>query len=207
MFNFLTGLGRPHEYRKVLIAPRGMREGIVAEIDRTIEAHRRGEPARIRLKMNSLVDRRCIRALYRASQAGVPVALNVRGICCLRPGVAGVSEHITVTSVLGRFLEHSRIYGFDRGDETHVLIGSADLMPRNLDTRVELITPVEDATVKADLLDTLDRSLATDVWAWELRSDGTWARRAPGGAPRSVQGELMLLHAARASEATPSEDA
>ena len=95
MFNFLTGLGRPHEYRKVLIAPRGMREGILEEIDRTIEAHERGEPARIRLKMNSLVDRRCIRALYRASQAGVPVELNVRGICCLRPGVEGISENIT----------------------------------------------------------------------------------------------------------------
>ncbi len=206
MFNFLTGLGRPHEYRKVLIAPRGMREGILEEIDRTIAAHERGEPARIRLKMNSLVDRRCIRALYRASQAGVPVALNVRGICCLRPGVKGISDNITVTSVLGRFLEHSRIYSFERGDERRVLIGSADLMPRNLDTRVELITPVLDATVRADLLDTLDRSLATDVWAWQLQSDGTWHKRATGDPPRSVQGELMMLHATRASEGSRPDD-
>jgi polyphosphate kinase len=206
MFNFLTGLGRPLEYRKVLIAPRGMREGIVEEIDRTIAARERGEPAQIRLKMNSLVDRRCIRALYRASQAGVPVALNVRGICCLRPGVPGISENITVTSVLGRFLEHSRIYSFDRDGETRVLIGSADLMPRNLDTRVELITPVEDATARADLLDTLDRSLATDVGAWELQSDGTWRVRETREPPRSVQRELMMLHAARASEGSPVAD-
>jgi len=206
MFNFLTGLGRPSEYRKALIAPRGMREGILEEIDRTIAAHQRGEPARIRLKMNSLVDRRCIRALYRASQAGVPVSLNVRGICCLRPGVPGTSENITVTSVLGRFLEHSRIYSFDYDGETRVLIGSADLMPRNLDTRVELITPVEDATAKVDLLDTLQRSLRTDVWAWELCADGSWRKREPGKKPRSVQRELMLLHAARANENAPADD-
>ena len=115
------------------------------------------------MKMNSLVDRRCIRALYRASQAGVEVQLNVRGICCLRPGVEGISENITVTSVLGRFLEHSRIYSFERDGEKRVLIGSADLMPRNLDTRVELIAPVEDRAARDDLLDTLDRSLATDA--------------------------------------------
>jgi polyphosphate kinase len=205
MFNFLTGLGRPTEYHKVLLAPNGMREGILEEIDRTIASHERGEPARIRMKMNSLVDRRCIRALYRASQAGVPVELNVRGICCLRPGVPGISDHITVTSVLGRFLEHSRIYGFDRDGESRVLIGSADLMPRNLDTRVELIAPVEDDAARADLLDTLDRSLATDVWAWELCSDGTWRKRATGEEPRSVQRELMVLHAARASEGAQAD--
>jgi len=206
MFNYLTGLARPLDYRKVLMAPHAMREGILAEIDRTIAAHERGEPARIRMKMNSLVDRRCIRALYRASQAGLPVELNVRGICCLRPGVLGISENITVTSVLGRFLEHSRIYSFDREGETRVLIGSADLMPRNLDTRVELITPVEDATARADLLDTLDRSLATDACAWELQSDGFWRKREAGDPPRSVQRELMILHAARASEGSQADD-
>ena len=200
MFNSLTGVARPLEYREVLIAPHGMREGIIAEIDATIAAHERGEPALIRMKMNSLVDRRCIRALYRASQAGVEVQLNVRGICCLRPGVDGISENISVTSVLGRFLEHSRIYSFERDGDKRVLIGSADLMPRNLDTRVELITPVEDRTARDDLLDTLDRSLATDEWAWELQADGSWRRRDRGDAPRSVQRELMRLHAARASE-------
>jgi polyphosphate kinase len=204
MFNFLTGMARPLGYRKLLIAPNGMREALVDEIDRTIAAHERGEPARIALKMNSLVDRRIIRALYRASRAGVTVDLNVRGICCLRPGVSGISENVTVVSVLGRFLEHSRVYAFERAGETHVLIGSADLMPRNLDTRVELITPVEDDALREDLLDTLERSLATDDAAWELRSDGSWCRRTPGDPPRSVQRELMALHAARASEAPQS---
>jgi polyphosphate kinase len=204
MFNFLTGMARPLGYRKLLIAPNGMREALVDEIDATIAAHERGEHARIALKMNSLVDRRIIRALYRASRAGVTVDLNVRGICCLRPGVKGVSEHIAVVSVLGRFLEHSRIYAFERGQQTRVLIGSADLMPRNLDTRVELITPVEDDALREDLLDTLERSLATDDGAWELRSDGSWCKRTPGDPPRSVQRELMALHAARSSEAPTS---
>src|SRR5215203_1669359 len=135
MFNFLTGYGRPAEYRKVLVSPTTMRDQIVAEIERTTEAHKGGEEARIALKMNSLVDARCIQALYEASQAGVRVDINVRGICCLRPGVEGISENITVRSILGRFLEHSRIYVFRRGEETRVLMGSADLMPRNLDSR------------------------------------------------------------------------
>ncbi|HEV7805924.1 MAG TPA: polyphosphate kinase 1 [Solirubrobacteraceae bacterium] len=201
MFNFLTGVARPLGYRKLLIAPNGMREALLAEIEQTIDAHESDQHARIALKMNSLVDRRVIRALYRASRAGVPVDLNVRGICCLRPGVDGVSENISVVSVLGRFLEHSRLYSFERGDQTRVLIGSADLMPRNLDTRVELITPVEDEALRDDLLDTLERSLATDRGAWELQSDGTWCARVPGDPPRSVQRELMALHASRASEA------
>jgi len=128
------------------------------------------------------------------------VQLNVRGICCLRPGVEGISENIAVMSVLGRFLEHSRIYSFERDGDKRVLIGSADLMPRNLDTRVELITPVEDRVARDDLLDTLDRSLATDQWAWELQADGSWRKREPGDPPRSVQRELMALHAVRASE-------
>ena len=139
MFNFLTGYGRPAEYRKVLVSPTTMRDRIIEEIETTVEAHRAGEEARIALKMNSLVDAACIRALYEASQAGVRVDLNVRGICCLRPGVPGVSENIRVVSIVGRFLEHSRVYAFQRGEETRVLMGSADLMPRNLDSRVELV--------------------------------------------------------------------
>ena len=206
MFNFLTGMARPLGYRKLLIAPNGMREALLEEVDRTIAAHERGEHARIALKMNSLVDRRLIRGLYRASTAGVPVDLNVRGICCLRPGVEGVSDNINVMSVLGRFLEHSRIYSFERGDETRVLIGSADLMPRNLDKRVELITPVDNPPLRDDLLDTLERSLATDASAWELRTGGEWERRAPGDPPRFVQRELMLLHAARSSEGQQSDE-
>ena len=124
--------------------------------------------------MNALLDAPSIRALYRASQAGVQVGLNVRGICALRPGVAGVSDNIEVVSVVGRFLEHSRIFSFERpGEEERVYIGSADLMPRNLYNRVELVTPVEDSKIRAQLLDLLDRCLADNTNAWVLGSDGS----------------------------------
>ncbi len=200
MFNFLTGFARPRRYNKVLLAPTFLRDALLDEVERTIAAHERGEDARILMKMNSLVDRRCIRALYRASQAGVPVDLNIRGICCLRPGVPGVSDNIRVVSVLGRFLEHSRVYAFFRGDEVKVFTGSADLMPRNLDTRVELIIPVEDPAVRDDLLDAVERCLVDTSGAWDLGQDRAWVRREPGPEPRSVQRELMLGHAARAAE-------
>jgi polyphosphate kinase len=200
MFNFLTGYGRPAGFRKLLVSPTTMRDQIVAEIERTVEAHVAGEEARIALKMNSLVDARCIQALYEASQAGVRVDLNVRGICCLRPGVEGVSENIRVTSIVGRFLEHSRIYVFRRGEETRVLMGSADLMPRNLDSRVELVAPVEDAALKAEMLDVLERCLADNASSWELGADGCWKRRRPDGELRSAQEELMARHSARAAE-------
>ncbi len=206
MFNHLTGYGRPRRYRKVLVAPHHLRDGIMAEIERAIELHTPHRPSRIAMKMNSLIDGECIRALYRASQAGVRVDLNVRGICGLRPGVPGVSESISVVSIVGRFLEHSRIYAFEAHDEPpRVYIGSADLMPRNLDTRVELLTPVTDAHLADDLMDVLERCFADDTGAWDLRADGTWHRRIPlGPEPRSVQRELMLGHAARAAEgATP----
>ncbi|HEX6754213.1 MAG TPA: polyphosphate kinase 1 [Solirubrobacterales bacterium] len=201
MFNFLTGYGRPAEYRKVLVSPTTMRDRILEEIEATVEAHRAGEEARIALKMNSLVDAACIQALYEASQAGVRVDLNVRGICCLRPGVPGVSENIRVVSIVGRFLEHSRVYAFQRGEETRVLVGSADLMPRNLDSRVELVTPVEDPVLKAELLDVLERCFAENANAWELDGNGAWARLEPeNGQRRSVQEELRQRHAARAAE-------
>ena len=203
MFNFLTGYARPRRYRKELVAPNFLRDAVIAEIERTVAAHEEGRPARIAMKLNSLVDRRCIRALYRASQAGVPIDLNIRGICCLVPGVPGVSENIRVNSVVGRFLEHSRILAFERNGETKVYIGSADLMPRNLDTRVELVTPVEDPSLRDDLLDTLERSLADDTNSWDLGQDNVWRRRAQRGhEPRSVQRELMLGHQARAAEGT-----
>jgi polyphosphate kinase len=173
----------------VLVAPGSLRSGLIEEIDRTIAAHEAGEPARIAMKMNSLVDRRCIQALYRASSAGVPIDLNVRGICCLIPGLEGVSETINVFSIVGRFLEHSRIYAFYRGDERVYYIGSADMMPRNLDTRVELVAPVEDPELQAELEDTLQRCLADDTNAWTLGPDGGWTRRP--GRTRSVHRELM----------------
>jgi len=201
MFNQLTGFARPQRFRRVLVAPTHMRDGIIEEIDKVIAAAEDGQPARIAMKMNSLVDKRCIRALYRASRAGVPVELNIRGICCLRPGVPGVSEHIRVTSIVGRFLEHSRIYAFERGDEQVIYIGSADLMPRNLDTRVELLAPIRDEDLRDELLDTLARCFADDVNAWELGEDGDWSRRTPDGSPRAAQDELMALHAAQAADA------
>jgi polyphosphate kinase len=200
LFNQLTGYSRPEHYRRVLVAPLNLRERIIGQIDATIDAHVAGKPARIAMKMNSLVDAACIRALYRASQAGVRIELNVRGACCLRPGVSGVSENIRVVSIVGRFLEHSRIYAFERGDETAVYLGSADLMPRNLDSRVELVVPVDDADARAQLLDTLERCLADTENAWELDAAGAWRhRRAPSEAQRrDVQAELMRAHLARA---------
>jgi polyphosphate kinase len=201
MFNFLTGYGRPAEYRKVLVSPTTMRERIVGEIEATVEAHRRGEEARIALKMNALVDAGCIQALYEASRAGVPVDLNVRGVCCLRPGVPGISENIRVVSIVGRFLEHSRIYAFQRGEETRVLTGSADLMPRNLDSRVELVVPIEEEAPRTELLDVLELCLAENANAWELGADGFWTRLAPPDDDRrSVQEELRARHLARAGE-------
>jgi polyphosphate kinase len=202
MFNFLTGFARPRRYNKVLLAPTFMRDALLDEVERTIAAREKGEDARILMKMNSLVDRRCIRALYRASQAGVPVDLNIRGICCLRPGVPGVSDNIRVVSVLGRFLEHSRVYAFFRGDDVTVYTGSADLMPRNLDTRVELLVPVADRAVRDDLLDAVERCLVDDTGTWDLGAEREWERRTSGAEPRSVQRELMLGHQARASEAS-----
>jgi polyphosphate kinase len=200
MFNYLTGYGRPLHYRKVLMAPNQLREGIIAEIERTVEAHSAEFPARITMKMNSLVDGRCIRALYAASKAGVRIDLNVRGICCLRPGVEGLSENIRVVSIVGRLLEHSRVYAFERGGEHTIYIASADLMPRNLDHRVELAVPIESEELRAELLDTLDRAFADNLSSWDLDGDGEWHRRSPGPGeqPRSLQLELAELYAARA---------
>jgi polyphosphate kinase len=199
LFNTLTGYGHPKRQRKVLVAPGSMRVPLIEEIERTVAAHGAGEPARIVMKMNSLVDQRCIEALYRASQAGVPIDLNIRGICCLRPGVSGVSETINVVSVVGRFLEHSRIYSFHRGEKHSYYIGSADLMPRNLDTRVELLTPVENEELQAELEDTLERCLSDDTFAWTLERDGHWHRRK--GGTRSVHRELMERTLAQAAMA------
>ncbi len=201
MFNYLTGYGRPLHYRRVLTAPNMLRDGIIAEIERTTEAHREGRPARIAMKMNALVDGRCIRALYAASQAGVPVDLNVRGICCLRPGLPGISENIRVVSIVGRLLEHSRIYTFERDGEQTVYIASADLMPRNLDHRVELAAPIIEPHLQEELLDTLERAFADNQSSWELDGDGSWTRRValPGERPRNMQLELAELHAARAA--------
>jgi polyphosphate kinase len=200
LFNTLTGAARTPEYRSVVVAPDHMRDWFLGEVERTIEAKRAGEDARIALKMNSLVDARCIRALYEASQAGVQVDLAVRGICCLRSGLRDISENITVVSVVGRFLEHSRIYGFHRGDEREYFIGSPDLMPRNLDTRVELLAPVHDEALRGQLQETMELYFADDTFAWELGPDGDWTRR--NGGTRVLHDDLMerTLERARSAE-------
>ena len=200
LFNTLTGAARTPEYREVVVAPDHMRNWFVDQVEQCIQAKRDGQAARIVLKMNALVDARCIRALYEASQAGVQVDLAIRGICCLRPGVPDISENITVVSVVGRFLEHARIYGFHRGDEHRYWIGSPDIMPRNLDTRVELLAPVKEEPLRAELEDTLERHLADDSFAWELGPDGDWTRRT--GGTRQLHRELMerTLERARSPE-------
>jgi polyphosphate kinase len=201
LFNALTGYARPPRQHKVLVAPDSMRGPLLECIDDCIAAQQAGDgPVRIRLKMNSLVDQRCIEALYRASQAGVEVDLNIRGICCLRPGVSGVSDNIRVVSIVGRFLEHARVYSFRAGDRHTVYIGSADMMPRNLDSRVELLTPVEAPSLKAELEDTLDRCFADNTNSWSLAEDGTWTRLA--GNTRSVHAELMERTLGQASAAS-----
>ena len=200
LFNTLTGYAHPQRQRKALVAPDYLRQPLIELIERTIAAHEAGEPARIALKMNSLVDPACIEALYRASQAGVAIDLNVRGICCLRPGIPGVSETINVVSIVGRFLEHSRVYAFHYGEEHSYYIGSADMMPRNLDTRVELLAPVEAPELQAELADTLERCFADDTNAWTLDADGDWHRRT--GRTRSVHRELMERTLAHSSPTT-----
>jgi polyphosphate kinase len=189
VFNLLTGYARPESFRKALVAPTHLRQGMLDEIDKTIDAHERGDDAVIRMKMNQLTDPGMIEALYKASKAGVRVELNIRGICCLVPGLEDVSENISVVSVVGRYLEHSRVYSFKRGDELRILIGSGDLMGRNLNNRVELIVPVEDPAAQAELTDTLDRCFADDTYAWDLGPDGKWTRR--DGGTRTVHAELM----------------
>ena len=145
--NYLTGYSTKQDYRKLLVAPINIREQMKALIDREIEHQRNGEQGHLIFKMNSLVDKRMIKKLYKASMEGVKIDLIVRGMCCLRPGIKGVSENIRVISVVGRFLEHSRIYYFSNGGKEEIFLGSADLMPRNINSRVEVLFPVEDTKI------------------------------------------------------------
>ena len=176
LFNHLTGYSRQVSYRQLLVAPNTLRSGLVLRIEREIGHHRAGRPAHIRFKCNSLVDEVVIDALYRASQAGVPVDVWVRGICALRPGVPGLSENIRVRSVLGRFLEHSRIFAYECGGKPEVWFGSADLMHRNLDRRVEALVRVNDPVHRDELLRLLDKGVAADTSSWWLDGDGVWTR-------------------------------
>jgi polyphosphate kinase len=185
LFNYLTGYSRQSIYRKLLVAPTTLRSGMVKMIHE--EALKTG--GRIVIKVNNLVDPEVIDALYRASQAGVQIDLIVRGICCLKPGVPGLSEGIRVRSLVGSYLEHSRVFRFGSEHDSRVLIGSSDLMPRNLDRRVEAVVPVADAVCKKEIEQFLDLALADDTLAWELAADGTW-RKVAGGHGVNTQ-ELM----------------
>ncbi|AWS46843.1 MULTISPECIES: RNA degradosome polyphosphate kinase [Streptosporangium] len=176
LFIHLTGYSNHSAYRRLLVAPHSLRGGLLARIEREISHQEAGRPARIRMKTNSLVDEPIIDALYRASQAGVPVDLWVRGVCTLRPGVPGLSENIRVRSVLGRFLEHSRIYEFGHGRRPEIWIGSGDVMRRNLERRVEALVKVASQQQRVYLSELLDRGMSDDTLTWWLNSDGTWTR-------------------------------
>jgi polyphosphate kinase len=180
LFNVLTGFAHQDEYRSIWVAPGSLRNHLLAAIDREIEAHRRTGNGRLVFKVNSLVDRASMEALYRASRAGVKIDLIVRGACCLRPGVPGWSDNIRVISLIGRFLEHSRIYYFGNGGQDEVYLGSADLMERNLDRRVEVVFPVEDRQWAEELRDEILPAYFRDATnAWELGQDGAYRRIEP----------------------------
>jgi polyphosphate kinase len=194
LFNYLTGYSEKTDYQKFLVAPVNMRKSIRVLIDREIEHVSAGHGGELILKMNSLVDSSLIRSLYRASQAGVRIKLLVRGICCLRPGVAGVSDNIEVTSIVGRFLEHSRIYYFRNGGDEEVYLGSADLMPRNLDRRVETLFPIRDGQLLARLRDeVLGAYLSDNVKARRMQSDGHYRRIGRSGRARAVESQAILI--------------
>jgi polyphosphate kinase len=205
LFNHLTGYSRQSAYRRFLVAPSGLRAGLLERVEQQQARHLRGEPARIQLKCNAIIDEAVIDALYRASIAGVPVDLWVRGICGVRPQLPGLSENIRVRSVLGRFLEHSRIYAFGYGDDpgSEVWFGSADLMHRNLDRRVEALVRVADPAQRAELRALIDLAMDEGTASWWLAGDGTWTRHHldPDGKPlRDLQQHLIAQRRARPAD-------
>ncbi len=197
VFNYVTGFGRPQRFRKLLVAPFEMRARLVEEIRGVAAAAKAGEPARIMLKLNNLVDPTLIDELYAAGAAGARVDICARSICMLRPGVEGLSENIRVRSILGRFLEHSRIYSFEAGASTSIFIGSADLMPRNLDRRVEVLVPVENARSRQELQAVLGSIFAADVRAWTLASDGSWSSVEPAKPSKPVDHQAAMMRRAQ----------
>jgi len=196
LFHYLTGRSFKRDYRKLLVAPVNMRDRFMQKIRREIDLAQAGKPARIVAKMNALQDVKIINLLYEASQAGVKIDLIVRGFCCLRPGVPGLSENIRVVCVLGRFLEHSRIYYFQNDGDSEYYIGSADWMVRNLDYRVEAITPIEDPALRERLQEFLDTLLNDQGRGWELQPDGKWRQRTPedGKSPWDAQDLVMARY-------------
>jgi polyphosphate kinase len=206
LFNALTGFSHQSEYRNLLVAPANMRKRFVEMVDREAENAKAGKTARIIAKMNALVDAEIIQHLYDASQAGVEINLIVRGICCLRPGIAGVSDNIRVISVVGRFLEHSRIFYFANGGHEEIYFGSADWMPRNFDRRVEVITPIEDRALHPRVCSLLDTLLADNRQAWDLGPDGTYVQRKPGANPVFSTHERLLTNSWGITPTPPAVD-
>jgi len=193
MFNFVTGFGRPQRFRKLLVAPFNLRKSIVERIREVASAAQAGKHARIRLKCNSLTHPEVIEELYKASQAGAEIDLIIRANCTLVPGVPGLSENIRVRSILGRFLEHSRLYCFEADEERTYLLGSADLMPRNLDHRIEVVVPVEETHVRNEIESILKALLADNTHAWELQPNGVWERVTPKKSERRRPAQLAFM--------------
>ena len=192
LFNSLTGFSRQNAFRNLLVAPRNMRQRFTEMVDREAGLARAGRPGRIIAKMNSLVDAELIQHLYDASQAGVNIDLIVRGICCLRPGIPGISDRIKVTSIVGRFLEHSRIFYFGNDGNEEIYFGSADWMPRNFDRRVEVVAPIEKRHLHPCVCSLLETCLADNRQAWDLHRDGTYVQRKPGAHPVVSTHERLL---------------
>jgi polyphosphate kinase len=199
LFNALTGFSKADAYQELMVAPVGLRPGFEALIDRETEHAIAGRPCGIRAKLNAITDAGIVRALYRASRAGVPIDLIVRGMCVLRPGIPGVSETIRVRSIVGRFLEHSRIFAFHNAGKREIFIGSADWMGRNLDRRVETVVPVLDSeigdTIEREILDLM---MADNVKTRELHADGTYERRGVMPGEKRVDAQQTMLRAYQA---------
>jgi polyphosphate kinase len=191
-FNAITGYSQPQPYEKLESAPLGLRKKLVSLIEEETQRRLQGQKAFIYAKLNALVDPEIIQALYRASQAGVTIRLNIRGICCLKPGVRGVSDNITVISIVDRFLEHARILHFSHGGQDSVFISSADWMPRSLDRRIELLTPVEDEASKRKLMEILATYFQDNQNAWKLLPDGSYERLEPGVGQVKLRAQKLL---------------
>jgi polyphosphate kinase len=205
LFNYLTGFSRPTRFRKLLVAPFDLRDRLIGKICAAATAASAGETTRIRIKVNNLTDEPIIGELYRASQAGAQIEIVARSICTLRPGIEGLSENITVRSVLGRFLEHSRIFIFEHDDEASYYLGSADLMPRNLDYRIEAVVPVEEARAQQELKRAFDALLSSNVHAWELKGDGKWHRVRTRKGERARATQTLQMRSVRARQRRRAE--
>ncbi len=201
LFNYLTGYARQLSYRKILIAPVNLRDRMIELIRREAELQRRGKEGRIILKMNSLIDPDLIASLYSASQAGVQIDAIVRGICALKPAIKGISDNIRVISIIGRFLEHERVFYFHNNGRPKIYIGSADWRPRNLERRVEAVVPIEDPALAIQMKEILDLYLADNRSAWDLQSDGQYIQRRPGvGEPEQSSHRLLMKTALQHSQ-------